>query len=134
VVETEAVSPSIAVPLLRAAADESRPELQALWAMLLAAALDPKKSSLVRRSFIETLSKFEPLDAAVLWGRHQIPGDLQPTARDFLAKRLEVPYPAIVVSLMSLQKLECISLGGPGEYTNFNISSYGNELIRACSN
>jgi hypothetical protein len=133
VAETEAVSPSIAVPLLRAAADESRPELQELWATLLAAALDPKRSHLVRRSFIETLSKFEPLDAAVLWTRHQIPGGLEPTSRDFLATRLGVPNQAIVVSFMNLQKLECINLGGPGEYTNFNISAYGHELIRACS-
>jgi hypothetical protein len=131
--ETEAVSPSLAVPLLRAAMDESRPQLQELWASLLAAAVDPRRSILVRQSFIETVSKFDPLDASVLWTRYHITGELQPTCREFLARRLQVSSESVVVSMMNLNKLECISLAGPGEYTNFNIASFGIELIRACS-
>jgi hypothetical protein len=52
----EPVSPSLAIPLLRAAYDESRPELQELWASLIAAAMDPARSGRVRLSFIETAS------------------------------------------------------------------------------
>ena len=62
------VSPSLAVPLLQAAYDESRPELQELWASLIAAAMDPARSGRVRLSFIDTLKQFDPLDALVLRG------------------------------------------------------------------
>src|SRR5260370_14920493 len=110
--QTEAVSPSLAIPLLRAAMDENRPQLQELWAALLAAAADPQRSVLVRQSFIYTISKFDPLDASVLWGRYQITGELQPTCREFLSRRLEVSSESIVVSIMNLNKLECISLNG----------------------
>src|SRR5258708_7086372 len=50
-VSPQPVSPSLAIPLIRAAYDESRPELQELWAQLIAAAMDPARSSRVRRSF-----------------------------------------------------------------------------------
>jgi hypothetical protein len=105
--ETAAVSPSLAIPLLRAAMDESRPRLQELWASLLATAADPSRSIFVRQSFIETIAKFDPLDASVLWERYQIPGGLEPTCREFLARRLQVPSESIVVSMMNLKKLEC---------------------------
>jgi hypothetical protein len=56
VTDTQPVSPSLAIPLLRAAYDESRPELQQLWADLIAAAMDPKRSGRVRLSFIDSSS------------------------------------------------------------------------------
>ncbi len=61
---TEA-SPSVVLPLLEAAADESREELQALWAALLAnACLDGGKR--VRRAFFDALRHMDPVDALVL--------------------------------------------------------------------
>ncbi len=58
-------SPAIVIPLLDAAMKESRPELQELWAALLAnAQLDG--SVKVRREYIDAVARFEPLDAAVL--------------------------------------------------------------------
>ena len=72
VTETQPVSPSLAIAFLRAAYDENRPELQELWAHLIAAAMDPKRSSRVRVSFIETLKQFDPLDAIVLKKRSEI--------------------------------------------------------------
>jgi len=66
---TEGVSPSIAIPLLKAAYDESRPELQKLWAGLIAAAMDPTRSDRVRLSFINAVRQFDPLDALLLFGR-----------------------------------------------------------------
>jgi hypothetical protein len=65
-VSPEPVSPSLAIPLIRAAYDESRPELQALWARLIAAAMDPRRSKRVRRSFIDAVQRFDPLDVLVL--------------------------------------------------------------------
>ena len=64
--QTEPVSLTLAIPLLRGAADESREELQNLWARLLAAALDPSKAGRVRQEFAEVLSKMDPVDALVL--------------------------------------------------------------------
>jgi hypothetical protein len=49
--ETEPVSPSIAIPLLRAAYDESRPELQQIWAEL-----ERYPNGLSRRGFPNRLS------------------------------------------------------------------------------
>jgi hypothetical protein len=53
--EAQPVSPSVAIPLLRAAYDESRPELQDVWARLIAAAMDPKRSDGMRLSFIDAV-------------------------------------------------------------------------------
>ncbi|MGH7089670.1 MAG: Abi-alpha family protein, partial [Stellaceae bacterium] len=64
--DPQPVTPSVAIPLLRAAYDESRPELQDLWVRLLATAMDPARAKTVRRSFIEALSRLDPLDARVL--------------------------------------------------------------------
>jgi hypothetical protein len=59
VADTERVSLVIALPLLEAAAEESREELQDLWARLLAAAMDPGRSGQVRRVFIEIVKQMD---------------------------------------------------------------------------
>jgi hypothetical protein len=64
--ETVPLSPSVAIPLLEAAKDESRAELQELWARLLAAAMDPNRNSRVRQSFITIVRHLDPLDALLL--------------------------------------------------------------------
>ncbi|WP_298224673.1 Abi-alpha family protein, partial [Acidocella sp.] len=56
---------SVAEPLIEAAMQESRPELQELWAGLLASAmLDGGKNA--RYEFKDILEKLNPLDAAAL--------------------------------------------------------------------
>src|SRR6266567_4418792 len=57
---------AVALPILHAAADESREELQELYARLLAAAMDPNRASQVRRSLVEFVRQLDPLDASVL--------------------------------------------------------------------
>ncbi|MDE2465752.1 MAG: DUF4393 domain-containing protein [Alphaproteobacteria bacterium] len=58
-------SPSVAQPLIEAAMQESRPELQELWAGLLASAmLDDGKNA--RYEFKDILAKMSPQDAVVL--------------------------------------------------------------------
>ena len=64
--KTEPVSPSIALPLLQAAQDETREELRELWARMLANAMDPSRSSAVRQSIINTVKAFDPLDAILI--------------------------------------------------------------------
>jgi hypothetical protein len=61
---------SIALPILRDAADEDREELVDLWARLLANAIDPNLNS-VRQSFIEAVKKIDPPDAVVLRHIHE---------------------------------------------------------------
>jgi len=90
-VTPEPVSPSLAIPLLRAAYDESRPELQDLWAQLIAAAMDPQRANRVRRSFIDTVQRLDPLDALVLKELYGAPpGTLSPNPRAFFLPRLKV--------------------------------------------
>src|ERR1700722_2544443 len=58
-------NPAILIPLLQSAADESEPELQAMWAALLAnAMLDGGLQ--VRPDYIEVLRKLAPLDVLML--------------------------------------------------------------------
>ncbi len=55
--KTVAISASLAIPLLSAAGDESRPELQDLWARLLANAMDPARANNLRIEFIEAVKR-----------------------------------------------------------------------------
>jgi len=58
-------SPSILLPLVKAAIDESRDELQLIWATLLAATMIDS-GALVRRSYIMTLQQMEPVDVLLM--------------------------------------------------------------------
>jgi Abortive infection alpha len=134
--KTEPVSPSVAIPLLRAAYDESRPELQQLWAELIAAAMDPKRSDQMRLSFITTVKQFDPLDALVLRELYNRSGSLSPNSRDFLATHLKRAGDEIEISAQNLELLRCINIGsrtGTGAVANFHITTYGRGLIGACS-
>ena len=132
VAETAAVSPSLAVPLLRAAADENREE--ELWARMIATAMDPNRSNRVRRSFIETVARFDPLDAMILLKLYETPGTLSPNPRDFLASQLAVSSREIQVSVQHLDDLKCVRLPNIGDTANFILTPYGSELVFASSN
>jgi hypothetical protein len=125
------VSLSLALPLFRAAADESRTELQDLYARLLAAAADPSRSGAVRRSFIDIVQQMEPIDALVLreLANHS---HWSPNVRDALADRLKIPGDQIEVSLRNLTRLECAHLPNiTAVIENVNLSATGRELMRA---
>jgi hypothetical protein len=134
--ETQPVSPSLAIPLLRAAYDENRPELQDLWAKLIAAAMDPSRSGRVRLSFVDALKQFDPLDAIVLKARYEQQGDLSPCPRDFLAKQWNRTPDEIELSAQNLQRLGCIRSSQTVEpigWANFYITTYGRALVSVCS-
>jgi len=59
-------SPSVVIPLLQAAQDESREEMLKLWATLMATAMDPNRRSLYRRQFVDLVKNLEPGDALML--------------------------------------------------------------------
>jgi hypothetical protein len=129
--ETQPVSPSVAIPLLRAAYDENRPELQELWAALMASAMDPQRAGRVRLSFIETLKHFDPLDALVLKTRHDHPGDIRPNSIAGVANLIKERETEVHISFDQLQVLKCAAC--VHQPTNFIITNYGNSLIEVCS-
>jgi hypothetical protein len=127
--EIQSVSPSIAIPLLRAAYDENRPELQELWAGLIATAMDPLRSGRFRLSFIETLKRFDPLDALVLRARLENQGDIKPSPVGGIAKLLSVQQAEVQISVDNLQVLNCASK--INSQVNFYITNYGQALFEA---
>jgi len=132
VTQTQPVSPSVAIPLLRAAYDESRPELQELWAGLIAAAMDPKRSGRVRLSFIDTLRRFDPLDALVLKTRFDNQGNLQPNPLQFIAKILNQTHEEVQASVENLNEVKCVGYAIRTEIAQFYITNYGLLLVKAC--
>ena len=133
VTETQPVSPSLAIPLLRAAYDESRPELQELWASLIASAMDSTRSGRIRLSFTETLKRFDPLDALVLKARNERPEELKPNVTAFLAEVLSQSLEEVQISVENLKVLNCVGSSTAGYTPNFFLTNYGRGLLRACS-
>ena len=130
--QTEPVSLSVAIPLLSAAYDESRAELEDIWAALIAAAMDPARSDRVRLSFIEIVKQMDPLDALLLKARCERSGGLGPNAVDFFASNFNRRREDIYVSAENLVRLRCFLLI-QNDVNNFTPSFLGRELVRACS-
>jgi hypothetical protein len=133
--DAQPVSPAVAVPLLRAAYDEGRPELQELWASLIVAAMDPKRRNLVRISFIEVLKQFDPLDALVLKKREKLPisqnqNALSIVTEALVAESVIVSTDEVLISVENLKRLNCVFL--PTGVSDFNLHPYGRALLRAC--
>lgn len=104
-------SPTLAIPILEAAVDETRSELKELWERLLANAFDPARTNTVRGSFVDILKKFDPMDALVFEAMATTFDDLKPNARDFVLGKLggTASIEEILVSFENLQTLGCIS-------------------------
>lgn len=109
--DTQPVSPSLAIPLFRGAYDESRPQLQELWAALMASAMDPRRAGRVRLSFTETLKRFDPLDALVLTRRHNNPGTIMPNAVEGIASMIGEQQTEIQISIDNLRVFELCHVG-----------------------
>jgi hypothetical protein len=124
--EPESASLSVALPILRGAADESREELQDLWASLLAAAMDPLRAGRMRQGFAEALSKMDPLDALVIKSP-KVPTGITYTDRENMAHELGVSRDEIDVSISNLIKLELFD--SPRNQETF-ISPFGREFLR----
>jgi hypothetical protein len=124
----EPISLSVALPLLRAAADESRDELQDLWARLLAAAADPSRAGHFRQAFIDAAKRMDPLDAAVLSGA-QLEHGVSGNRLNGLAEELRVSRDQIDVSCDNLKKLELFR----GNETTNHLTPFGREFLRAVS-
>ena len=115
---------------------ESQEELQQLWARLIANAMDPTRDVRLRREFIETLSRFEPVDAVVLefvdnW--YLTSDTRDPDKKYFLPETVPVgdlDVDTTVVSVENLEQLRClVTLGSSSRRS---VTSFGKLLLRAC--
>ena len=130
---------SIALPILRDAADEDREELVDLWARLLANAMGPGASS-VRYIFIEAVKAMDPMDARVLqfiherkieriWRDHtEGPQDL--TVRT-LASRIDCRPDDVEVSLRHLTSLGFFDQHQFGN-SDWALNATSREFLQAC--
>ena len=118
-------SPSVLIPLLQAAVDESREELQDLWASLLAnAMLDGGRK--VRRDYFEAVRQMEPVDALVLdrVSQHSGPGaDWTVIGADL--QRLGFSSDDMTIALDKLVTLHCVVLPP-------RLTAFGRGLLAAC--
>ncbi len=118
VAETTPASLTIALPVLRGAADESRPVIQDLWARLLAAAMDPSRENRVRQRFSEAIERMDPPDALVLASLPDRRGGVTGTDRNAVAQQLGISRDELEISLKNLIRLELLSeMGGGGAAT-----------------
>jgi abortive infection alpha-like protein len=128
-------SPSLAIPIMIAAADESRDELQEMWAALLAAAANPKKSREFRLKFIEIVKRLDPIDPLDL-ERLTPSGPPYADLRDLaeMARSLGVQSDEVAVSLGNLGALGLAHrLSSRDEHPNYPLmdsTALGRELLR----
>jgi hypothetical protein len=125
--EAAPVAENIAIPILEAAQGDPRPEMQELWATLLANAMDPSRRDEVRQEFISVLKLLHPTDAVVLKRMHDTYlGDFVPAQQLTFDDLREA---TVAVSLRSLSMYSCV------EQNRFvyQIAPFGIELVRACT-
>jgi hypothetical protein len=134
-VEPEPISISLALPLLVAAADESRDELVEMWARLLAAAADPTRTKKFRQQFIETAKQMDPIDAVVLQAIDQWPPEASEMMRIKWSQTtrgsLGLSDDEFEVSRSHLTKLGLLE--APQAMLGIRQSSFGREFLRAVS-
>lgn len=128
-VKPDSPSISIALPLLIAAADESRDELRSIWARLLAAAADPARAKSFRIQFIEVVKQMDPLDAAVLDATHRRQRVTAELTNE-LAIESKMNRDEVEISLDNLARLGLVA-ANPSRI--FHISAFGREFLRAIS-
>jgi hypothetical protein len=117
-------SPSVLIPLLKNAIDEGRPELQDLWAALLAnAMLDGGQK--VRRDYFEAIANMEPTDARVfeILARHLSQSDI-----DIEIQKHSISQNDYLISIDKLHRLNCINQ----IYQPAALTPFGHGLLAAC--
>jgi hypothetical protein len=126
---TEPASLSVALPLLTAAADESRDELQDIWARLLDAAADPARARFFRAAFIHAAGQLDPMDAAVLEAvQRDAGGTLNSGSRNALADAMKVRPNQINISGENLSHQNLLT--SPGQEIK-TVTAFGREFLRA---
>ena len=133
-IKVEPTSLSIGLPILIAAADESRDELQEIWARLLAAAADPVRAKAFRNQFIEVVKRMDPLDAPVLQLVQQREhGRIKATEQNVLAEKLGVDKDEVEVSIGNLIELKLAFPLTETPTPDARITAFGREFLKAVS-
>ena len=127
VTEPESPGLNLALPILVAAADENREELQDLWARLLTASMNPNRSKLVRLGFAGALQKLDPLDARTLVWMRQHGGSAEGGNRNTMAIELECIRDEVDVSLKNLVKVDFVFELNTGMTA---LTAFGREFLR----
>jgi hypothetical protein len=117
--------------LLIAAADEDRQELQDLWARLLAAAADPKRTKSFRGAFIDVAKKMDPLDAVVLQQAGATNQVITETIRNDVAAKLNLSRDQLDVSLSHLIELNLMWGMTVSQTPDAPVAPLGREFLRA---
>jgi hypothetical protein len=126
--EPQSPGVKLALPILAGAADETREELQDLWARLLAAAMNPTRSALVRLRFAEALQRLDPLDAQIMmWMREHSGRIVSSGTMENAASDLRVTLDEIRVSLQNLEKAEFTTRLSS---STIALTAFGREFIR----
>jgi hypothetical protein len=137
--DPQPASLSVALPILRGAADEDRDELVDLWARLLANAMDRRLNS-VRHSFIEAVKAMDPPDARTMnyLYRERIQalrigggGDKTNTSFEYIAQQLGIRQDDVDVSVRHLEALGFLSTTDTQVNTWFPNAKM-REFMRAC--
>ena len=137
--EPQPVPLSVALPLLKEAADENREELVDLWARLMAAAMDPARSKKTRQTFIIAIKGMDPLDALVFSKLSDPMPSLQGNPAPYFANLLSVNYSEVELSLLRLIEIGCIrDMDAPLQTVVLSINRIaltplGRELLRILS-
>lgn len=129
VVEPDPPPLKLALPILDAAADESRAELQDLWERLLASTMDPGRNGLFRRAFTETVKQMDPVDARVFSELANIPHEEMPTNEGLLADRVGIRVDEVSISIENLEKLRCLERDVG--FINPRLSPFGRMFAKA---
>jgi Abortive infection alpha len=108
----EVPSPSIAIPLLSMAQDESRHEMVDLWSRLIAAAMDPAKASQYRREFADIVKALEPLDTRVLLLRRQQATLVENNWLAVVAHEVKCSSDEVHLAVVNLQRLNLLGESG----------------------
>ncbi|MGO9534085.1 MAG: Abi-alpha family protein [Syntrophobacteraceae bacterium] len=143
--DTKPASLTLALPILRGAADESREELRDLWARLLASAMDPSREKDIRQGFAEAIGKMDPLDARVLAHLRSLPGGvISYHGKSTLPTQWGISVDELLVSLSNLSKIGMTqdavnpetgallyddSTTRPGQFATL-ITPFGREFLR----
>lgn len=98
-------NPKLAFPILAAAADENREEMQTLWAGLLAASMNPTKETQLRLAFIEKLKKVDPPDAKIIMCFAGDRRTISEAEKEKICADLGLTLDEFLVSVRNLQEL-----------------------------
>ena len=124
ITDLRSIPAKIALPLLEAATVEEDDDLHAIWARLLANALDPSKPA-PKKMYVDLVSLLEPIDAKIFqflgnqkwklfkaswYPQSAIKDDVWPQgfAVSRLSKELEISEDMIKVSLLNLARCQLV--------------------------